>query len=353
GVAESYSGGDLQEIYDDTMEDIRAVYPPEAYYHHRYENILSNRSDAFYQQLPLYSIKPLYTGGIWLLHALGIPMAKATWVLSILGFLGIGLVCFLFIPGKMDAAAWWAVAGVFSAVNPWPVTVVAALSTPDTLCIAFSLAACCLWIYRRSFPGFALCFILAQLARPDTLLLSVALTLFFTFAADDGYRLTRRQGLGFAAAAVLLYLIVNALAGNYGWKSLFFYTFIHRTRYPADTEAVFGLGRYLDIVRHGFGHIFHNGRLQWLLIASLAVSFTHWRTRPGSAMFVLLLWVVWNVFLVRFSIFPAWWEDRYYYPYYFIILYAIAEIALPCLPALENSIKSFAETEKLRYTGEP
>ena len=90
GVVESFSTSNPQKIHDATMERARQVYDPSAYYHHRYENILSNRPEAFYQQLPLYSIKPLYTGGVWLLHVLGMAMPEATYVLSIGGFLDAG-----------------------------------------------------------------------------------------------------------------------------------------------------------------------------------------------------------------------------------------------------------------------
>jgi len=343
GVAESFSSGDPQKIYDATMERARDVYPPGAYENITRKNALSNQADVFYQQLPLYSIKPLYTGGIWLLDALGMPMPKATWVLSISGFLGLGTVCYFFVPAAMDAGAWWIIVWLFCAYGPWPMRAIVHLSTPDTLCIALSAAGYCLWVYSRSFAGFAACFLLAQLARPDTLLLSSPLALFFTFFAHAPYRLTRRQGVGFTASAVILYMAVHHLAGNYGWKALFYYNFIHKSAHPAVIVPLFGWRQYVNIVYYGIVRIAANARLQWLFAASLAASACHCLLPTKKRVFIGILWLAWLVFAARFMLFPAWGEDRYYYPYYFIMLYALAETISPYL------YKYFAETKKLFY----
>ncbi len=327
GVAESFSAGDPQKIYDTTMTEVSQVRSPEWHYQRR-GDILSNRSEAFYQQLPFYSVKPLYTGGIWLLHALGMAMPEASWVLSILGFLGLGMVCYLFVPRGLDAGIWWGTAGLFCALGAWSMSDVARLSTPDTLCIALSAAGYCLWIYRRSFTGFAACFLLAQLARPDMLLLSSALALGFIFFASGSYRMSARQGCGFIAMTIILYMAVNYLAGNYGWKVLFFYKFIKHLSYPAHFEPHFGWEQYIGIVRHGTLRIMANARLQFLLVTSLMAALCQSREERG---FIGILAVTWLAFAVRFALFPAWGEDRYYYPYYFIMLYAIAEAITPCL----------------------
>ena len=227
-------------------------------------------------------------------------------------------------------------------------SMVAHLSTPDTLCIAFSLAGYCLLIYQRSFTGFAACFLLAQMARPDTLLLSSALAVFFTLCINAPYRLTLRQGLGFVVATAILYVTVNSLTGNYGWKVAVYYSFINKSAYPADVLPVFGWEQYVGIVRNGIVRIAANGRLQMLLVASLIASVCHCLCRPDNRLFIGIVWVAWLVLALRFVLFPAWWEDRYYYPYYFIVLFALAEAVPACFRQL------FAHAIKRRaYHREP
>ena len=335
GVAESFSTNDPQKIYEATMSDARPVFSPPAYYNLTHRNLLSNSADHFYQQLPFYSVKPLYTGGIWLLHRFGMGMAEATWVLSVISFLALGAIFYFFIPLRLDAGVWWLAIAAFCRYGPSPLAAVAGLSTPDMLCIALSVAAYCLWVYRQSFAGFAACFLLAQLARPDTVLLSSALAIFFMVSAQAPHRMKLAQGIGFVAAAAVIYVLVDYLSGNYGWKMLFYYNFISRSAHPADIVAQFSWQDYMRILHHGIAGILANGRFQLLLAASAVLTACLFAAKEKKEMYVSILWLTWLAFAARFAFFPAGLEDRYYYPYYCIIFYALAEMTADAIKLLQ------------------
>lgn len=357
GVAESFSTSDSQRIYDATMADARQVYDPSTYHRLSHKDGLSNSASHFYQQLPLYSIKPLYTGGIWLLHIFGMPMAQAAWMLDIIGFLGLGTLCYFFVPRGLDAGIWWLTVWLFSRFGPYPMPAMARLSTPDTLCIALCVAAYCMWVYRRSFIGFAACFLLAQLARPDTLLLSAVMSLFFTFCTGPSMRMTLRLGVGFVMVSALLYIVINIITGNYGWKLLFYYTFIHRLSTPADIVPQFGFQQYIHVFHRGMVRILANRRLQCMLVASWLVTVCCYAfSLKRQGVFIGIVWMAWLVFAVRFILFPAWGSDRYYYPYYFIMLFAMAEVMAPiknrCRRLLRRCLNQSHETLLPRSSAE-
>jgi hypothetical protein len=326
GVAESFTTSDPDKLHDATMADMKEVDDAGTFYHHHDKDPLINTAESFRQQLPFFSIKPLYTGAVWLLHALGIAMSKATWMLSILGFLGVGAICYYVFPSGSDPGLWWLVVCFFCGCGHYPLAAVAHLSTPDTLCLAFSIAAYCLWMYQRSFFDFAGCFLMAQLSRPDTLMLSAMLTLFFTFIAPAPYRFTLRHGLGFIFIAILSYVVITAVTGTYGWKALFYYYFITRSARPADVVPDFSVQQYVHIVYDGILHITANACLQLLCLGTVIASCCY---HSENRHMLGVLWATWLAFALRFVVFPAGQEDRYYYPYYLIMLYAMWEAATP------------------------
>jgi hypothetical protein len=326
GVVESYSTDDPQAVYDNTMGRLKGLFHRESYERITQKNVLSNNATAFHQQMPFYNIKLLYTGAIYLLNQSGMPMFLATYMISIVGWLAIGALLMWFRPRALDAGLWWLLMAWFVSFRPSPLSIVAALSTPDTLCIALSLAGFCLLAYRKSVKGFGICMILAQLARPDTMLLTLIMLAWFAWLVPAENRIRLRDVIIIGYIAVVLYTLVNYLGGNYGWRGLFFYHFIRKSAYPAHIEPVFTWAQYFNITEHGLRRFILNMRVKWMLIASwVALVLYIWRPM-GPKLFVYILGLGWASLFLRFVIFPAWMEYRYFYPNYLIILYALAEI---------------------------
>lgn len=329
GVVESYYNGDPQALYDKTMARVKYIFTPHTYRGFSEENPLSNNATAFYQQLPFYSVKVLYTGGIYLMHQLGMRIPLAAHLIPIAGFIAIGLLCLYFRPAALHAGVWWALIAWFITTLPSSLIYTAALATPDTLCIALCIAGVCAWAYKRSRWGFGICMLLAQLARPDTLMMTLCLLAYFFWMAPTAYRMRLRDGLIIGIVVIEAYLYVAYLTHYYGWKTHFYYHFIQRSAYPATTPADFTFAQYWEITLYGLQQMLANARVFWLLCAS-GLATAGYIYRPGNNGFWLgLLWMTWVSLLLRFLMFPAWTEYRLYYPSYFIILFALAELLGP------------------------
>jgi hypothetical protein len=185
------------------------------------------------QQLPFYSIRFAYIELIRLFKNLGLSYTKSTYVISAifasLAVLVLGLIV-------LETAVPIALLPIAVAVTGY--TEVARLSTPDAMACFFSL----LGIYSLIRRGNLLFFIAATLPliRTDFVLLS-ALLMAVTY-----FRGNRLVSLISLVSAVILYLSVTQLNGNYGYLTLFNFTFIGSlTPYPADIVLSSNLVDYL------------------------------------------------------------------------------------------------------------
>lgn len=332
GAVESHLYVDPNVIYSQAMEEVHKGITDEQFKNISTYNPLSNNAKAFNQQLPFYKVKPLYNMGIWVLNKYyGMTMVDATYTLSVAGFILFGILCYFFRPVGMDPALWWLLVIWFAAFGAGPLCLIAGLSTPDMLCISFSLAGFLFWVYRRSAFWFGLCMIIAQLLRSDTMLLTLFLLALFTF--DN----SRMAPLSFPAAlligwlSLVLYFIINYWAGDYGWRVLFHFKFIEKTAFPADQVPGFGWPKYLSILQNGVHHLALSKRAELLMLMSVVGTIYHIFLPSDKSFYVRALWWVWLAMAARFAFFPAWGETRYYYAYYYMMIYCLCEIFSPYL----------------------
>lgn len=327
GAVETYSTKDPQQIYDKTVERLKKIYSP-----HGVKSIIekpvTSNAKAFYQQLPYYTVKPLFVSTIYVLHQFGAPMHVTSYMLQIIGFLVIGALCIWFRPRSVDIGLWAFAVMAFCVIGRWSVIDTLPWTTPDMICIAFFLLGFCGWVYKRSLPMLAAGLLLAQLTRPDMMMLNVFLCAFFAFDTQKDRRLDRKFAAILAAVCIGTYFLVNHLAGSYGWRNLFDYVFFNRIAYPADMPADFTFQEYWSVLKTGVEKmLLEDGRVQLLLALSVVCSVMYvYFPAVGNPRFVWLLWLGWISLAARFVMLPAYWEDRYYLPNYFIMLFALAEL---------------------------
>lgn len=326
GVVETYKTADPETAYADTMKRVDRIFSDRSYDQIARKNVLSNNAEAFRQQMPFYRIKPLYTGAMYALERFAaIPTFLATYGLSIFGWLALGALFFFCRPNSADAGAWWLALAAFAFVKPSSLAVLAAFPTPDLFAMAFFFSGFFLWLLRRSAIGFGAGVLLAQLARPDMLLLILALLAFFALLAPPEYRMRRRDAAIIGGIGLGLYVLVGWLAESYGWRGLFYYHFMRRSAYPANVTPDFGWQEYRHFAGIGLLRMAENMRVQGLLALSAAALLCHWR-RPHNVLWPRLLLVTWAALLARVLIFPAWTEYRYYWPFYLIIFFCAVEM---------------------------
>lgn len=212
------------------------------------------------QQLPFYLPRLVYIELIRLFKHVGLSYTKATYVISAifasLSVLVLGLII-------LEATVSVAILPVIVVLTGyWEI---ARLSTPDAIACFFSLLGIYSLIKKRKLVFFVAAIL--PVIRTDFILLS-GLLMIFTYRQGD-----RSISLFSLLSAAVIYVSVTKLTGNYGYLTLFNFTFIGSLNpYPADMVISREIGDYLIPY--------------WLLLQSL-VSHSH------TVVYALALYLFW------------------------------------------------------------
>jgi hypothetical protein len=334
GSVTAWQEKDSHAIYVKTMATVKENIPGWIYQDY-ISNPLSAEDKAFVQELPFYQVKPLYNGLIWLVHQTGIALPPATWIISATSFTALALLLFLWPPSYMAREIWLLLVVALTYLWPWPMASLARLSTPDSICTLLTTAVLYSWLVCRSFPlFFALC-CAAVLARPDALIFCSALAVYFSLFSPA----RNRMSIYSAASLVLLlcatYIATSRLAHNYGLERWFIFTFIEKVPYPAEVTRHLTPELYWEALSPSAILFLSLGRTMAMLTVSLLACICHYlKPAEGNRLWLHLLLLAWGCITVRFLMFPAWGEDRYYFCYYLPILFASGELITPYLAAL-------------------
>lgn len=233
---------------------------------------------ALAQNVPFYSVKPAFVGLMRAIDSVGIPYPEATHLISA-AFSFAAVVILYLLLRQSDISPMWlpliaVAAGVFDA---------SALSSPDAMACAFSLAAFYLLIEDSEWL-FA-CTALLPVVRPDLVVLS-GLLLAVQFFKGHALSATL-SGVG----AVACYIAVSAAAHSGGYARLFDFTFFNLTPYPATVAGPASAWDYAGpYIRMPRAVIIHPRALIYLLCAPLlffAPAWSTWGKRHTAAMIAI------------------------------------------------------------------
>jgi hypothetical protein len=327
GAAISWSESDTQRLYDKTMEDVTSVVG-QATYNNISTSILSNNPESFRQQLPFYTVKPLYVALVFALHRVSGTYAAATWHISVFAFLLLGLVLVLW-RSRLDHGVWLLGIIALGSLGEWPMLTLTRFSTPDALATALIMAALFFLLKRHSIAAFIGIGTMSILARPDALVLLLLASIFVYCARDEQARLPLKQAIVSAAIFLAVYAAVQLTSGSYGWTKLFYYTFVDRLSHPAEVEVHLTSTKYFEALISGVTNINSDPRLLPMLAVSMLAVFCYFMRPMAGRVWPWVLALAWASYCVRLALFPAWWEYRYYYVNYLIALAAAAEMIPP------------------------
>jgi hypothetical protein len=230
---DGYSGADLtRETYGDIKNGVSAKRFSKLVTGEYRETVFRDPA-SLEQQLPFYSARVVYIELIRLFKHFGLSYTKATYVISaIFAALSVLVLGLITLEAKVSIAI---LPLVVALTGYWEI---AQLSTPDAMACFFSL----LGIYSLIRKGKLVFFIAAilPLIRTDFILLSWLL-MIFTYRQGD-----RFISLFSLLSAAAIYVSVNKLTGNYGYLTLFNFTFIGSLNpYPERIAISHQLGDYL------------------------------------------------------------------------------------------------------------
>jgi len=269
-----------------------------------YRQVVAQDPLAFSQQLPFYSVKPLYPSLIALATHAGIAPVAASSAISKVAWLLLGCVVYALLLMRFRPVVALAIALALMAM---PMTrALASYGTPDALATLLLLWAVLL-LMRSSVNGFATYTVmaalmlleLAVLARPDSLLLLLLVVLWLVLQQPQRWL----TGSVIAVGAITIWWVQCRLAGNYGWAVLFYHSFIDYLEYPAAVRPNFSLAelvpiyyKQIELTRQFFWFVavglvaivvrqLRNGRSDkqvWALIVLLAFMLAHWLLFPDQ-----------------------------------------------------------------------
>ncbi len=199
------------------------------------------------EQLPFYSIKPLYVDLVWLGHRLGLRLDRSMRLVSVLSVLALGILCFQWmrtyvtdLQGAIISACLFITA---------PMHRLARYHEPDAL-NAVVLVASLYFLFekKKHFPGLLL-LCLSVLVRPDSAILALLVLAYLATLAPARLAIRKPYALVLAGTVAASVLAIGRLSGNYGWKMLFVNTFISPVPNPGEITPVVTRSDYWTALR--------------------------------------------------------------------------------------------------------
>lgn len=331
GSAISWQERDPVALHRAMLADVRQAVSDRGYREIAVENLLSNAPERFVQHLPFYANKPLYIGLVWVIHEAGLTdtYSAATWTTAALSMAGIAVLLLMWRPERVNCSVWLLLLAAFCWFGNHPFSALARFSTPDASGTLALLAAFFCWLKRHR-PYWGMAFALsAILIRPEAVILVIMCAASFLLAGSDA-PLSRRQSIGMALSALVIYGGLQLLSGAYGYEKYFYYTFVHRTPEPAFAAAQTTFADYRQALLTGVRGIATDSRLIPALIASGLAACCCWSRRRLLGIYPWLLLLAWSNYAVRFLLAPAWNEYRYYAFNYLLVLIAVSEMMAAC-----------------------
>ena len=223
---------DPAAVHAKTYRLVRAVVPAdrmEELVAPGYRRDVAESPRALAEQLPFYRIKPLYLVGLRALALGGMNPARATVWLSVLAYVGLGVLVWAWLGGLAPPLRF--VAATLLAVSE-PLLHVAGLDNPDALSALVVVAGLYLFVVRHR-PRAALVLVAVAIGvRSDNVFLCAL------FAGLLGWRDRRAPRRWLVPAAVGVAGVAwvawwHHHVGNYGWRLTMYHSFIRALSYPA------------------------------------------------------------------------------------------------------------------------
>lgn len=217
---------------------------------HSYRKAVYDNPTTFALQLPFYDVKPIYVALVWVGWKLGYNPILVTAAISAAAVGCLGLIVAWILVREMGLAGFVAYALVLLAGKLFAV---GHFATPDALSALAIFSG--LWLMRRrqsatSAAAFAL-LLLSIWIRVDNflLLLCCSLVLCVLALSETDTGLSVAKICSYATLGLISVLVIDRIAGSYGWGILIHHTFTERI--ISRNDLTFRLTDYAVGLSHG------------------------------------------------------------------------------------------------------
>ena len=327
GVALSYESDDPARIHAGVYGALAQAATPKAVLElttgSSYRAEVARDPEAFHEQLRFYSARIGFTALVYGLHALGMNVVRAPFVLSAAAYVATALLLLRW-TGRYLAPAFAALVSFLVCLSH-PVLGTGCGGTPD-MPVALLTVAAFYVLLEREMPRLSLAILtFATLFRYDVVVVGLALAgyLLLTGPAPPRER-ARRFGPPAAALAAAAALVARGSHG-YSWGILFQHTFGEELAHPASASAAVSARDYVRVVLDSLRlEVASNVFVVYLLVLAIGVA-AHLdrrraagdaageaaRTSVASAPLLGAAGVLLAGAAARWLVFPAFW-DRFF-----------------------------------------
>ncbi|HTS45960.1 MAG TPA: hypothetical protein VMH01_16280 [Puia sp.] len=281
-----------------------------------YRQRLEKNAASFYNQLPFYVVKPLYTKSIYLLNKSGYSLIHSIILLSILPFLLIGALLFLWLQKYLPILV--AFAASLLIMYSAPMIDVIRTSSPDCLSALFLFGAFYFLIEKKPLTVAFGLLLLSVFTRLDNIVPSFFILTMLLFTNKI------KISPGKYALALLVffscYLIIARNASSFGWSVFYYPSFLKQLNLSYHYQPLFHFRDYFTLA---YSHLVTGllaSNLVLFLFLLLLVFFPFPSFRFYNFNFdQMIAMTILVIFIVRFIFQPAI-ADRFYIAYYLCIL---------------------------------
>ena len=269
----------------------------------------------FTEQLPFYSIKPIYIALIRALHRTGMPFQKAAVAISAASSFVLALLLWYWL-GAYLAGLPLVAACALIMLSP-NILVLSRWATPD--CLATTIAAIGLYLIleRKSYFWGSSALLLDVWVRTDALVLAGIVFAVLLLCR----RLDTAQFLALSILALGSYFTINHFGGNYGWPALFYNSFSGGLAAPGEAVLHLSPSAYAhQVVRGAFLWLISGGFALYVLLGALAI----WLNR--SSLYTYMVSAVLAARVLSYLLYPN--GDQRYTAVLFVLVLVSLVIAV-------------------------
>ncbi|MFZ1985358.1 MAG: hypothetical protein WAU91_13150 [Desulfatitalea sp.] len=248
--ARAYESSDYGLLQKEVYELLSRSVPEDTYLKLTsgyFRQIRATDPESLRQHLPFYQIRVVYVGLILALWKLGLnPFFASHFISAVCAALAIWILAFM-LPEKPHPAYLIVVPAIALLTG---FSDLAKFSTPDAMCVLAVFI--CYWLTFRRHKLLLIALPACILVRTDLLLLIPFFYIYLWLIRP----FDRRIVAGSALLGLALYISVNSYFGNYGWSTVFHYTFIQKSSHPANFPHTVTMASYLTTLASGLPSLF-------------------------------------------------------------------------------------------------
>jgi hypothetical protein len=343
-VVLSYENNDISNVHQTVYDIAKKEIPPLAFSHltdtsSSYKKLMAESPGEFHLQYPFYSVKPLYTGLVWLFYKAGIPLPKATVLPSLLAFFGIALLLFSWIK-RYHTANFTACVSSLLMLSP-PLLLASQISTPDSLSALLLLAAFFFIVEKKQPVVTAILLSVSVFARLDNILPSIFISLAIFYKESITLHISLKKYLLFLLVLIICYVLISSVILKGEWGALYYPAFFSHLNEHYDIHRSFSFTGYISLVKSQLmTGLYYSLIIPYLLLCLLFLYNPLSKKLSGYTTEQILCVASIVIIAVRFILQPAV-TDRFYLAYYLTTVVFLLK---------RMQVRNFAVTDSLLHT---